>query len=45
MAKKVKGKLHYFGVWADPKAAEAKWERDKRALLSGEEPAVVYGER
>jgi len=43
-AKKVKGKLHYFGVWADPKAAEAKWERDKRALLSGEEPAVVYGE-
>ncbi len=43
-AKKVKGKLHYFGVWADPKAAEAKWERDKLALLSGEEPSVVYGE-
>lgn len=43
-AKKVRGKLHYFGVWADPKAAEAKWERDKLALLSGEEPAVVYGE-
>ncbi len=43
-AKKVRGKLHYFGVWADPKAAEAKWERDKLALLSGEEPSVVYGE-
>ena len=43
-AKKVRGKLHYFGVWSDPKAAEAKWERDKLALLSGEEPSVVYGE-
>lgn len=43
-AKKVRGKLHYFGVWSDPKAAEAKWERDKVALRSGEEPAVVYGE-
>ena len=31
-AKKVRGKLHYFGVWADLKAAEAKWEREKLAL-------------
>jgi len=37
-AKKVKGKLHYFGVWADPKAAEAKWERDKRACIAGSHP-------
>ena len=35
-AKKVTGKLHYFGMWSDSQAAEAKWERDKLALLSEE---------
>ena len=43
-AKKVRGKLHYFGVWDDPKSAEAKWEREKGALLLGHEPEVIYGE-
>lgn len=37
-AKKVKGKLHYFGTWDDPVAAEAAWERDKLAILEGRDP-------
>ena len=37
-ATKVRGKLHYFGVWADPIAAETKWEREKLALLEGRNP-------
>src|SRR6056297_3426304 len=37
-SKKVRGKLHYFGKWDDPNAAEAKWERDKLALLEGRHP-------
>ncbi|MEO9591372.1 tyrosine-type recombinase/integrase [Rhodopirellula bahusiensis] len=39
-AKKVRGKLHYFGVWADPVAAEKEWERTKLALLEGRDPDV-----
>jgi integrase len=37
-AKKVQGKVYYFGVWSDPIAAEAKWERDKLAILEGRNP-------
>jgi len=37
-AKKVRGKLFYFGTWEDPIAAEKKWERDKEALLDGRNP-------
>ncbi|WP_168566924.1 tyrosine-type recombinase/integrase [Crateriforma spongiae] len=37
-AKKVRGRLHYFGKWDNPVAAEAKWERDKLALLEGRDP-------
>ncbi len=37
-AKKVRGKLHYFGTWNDPVAAEAAWERDKLALIEGRDP-------
>lgn len=37
-AKKVNGKLFYFGVWSDPVAAESKWERDKQALIEGRNP-------
>lgn len=37
-AKKCKGRLHYFGVWADPIAAETKWERQKLALIEGRDP-------
>lgn len=34
-ARKVRGKLYYFGVWADPKAALAKWVSEKDDLLAG----------
>lgn len=34
-AKKVKGKMHYFGPWRDPDAAYAEWVRVKDALLAG----------
>jgi len=34
-AKKVRGKLHYFGPWVDPKAALARWNTEKDDLLAG----------
>lgn len=37
-AKKVRGKIFYFGRWADPVAAEKKWDREKQALLEGRNP-------
>jgi hypothetical protein len=37
-AKKVKGKLYHFGTWADPVAAELKWDRDRPAILEGRNP-------
>jgi hypothetical protein len=37
-AKKVRGKLFYFGKWDDPIAAEKKWDREKEALLEGRNP-------
>ncbi len=37
-AKKIRGRLHYFGPWADPLEAERNWERDKLALLEGRDP-------
>lgn len=38
-AKKVRGKLHYFGPWADPEGALARWDADKGDLLEGRTPA------
>lgn len=37
-AKKVRGRLHYFGTWDDPIAAEKEWDRQKFALLEGRDP-------
>ena len=37
-AKKVRGKLHYFGPWSDPYAALNEWLRVKDDLLAGRRP-------
>lgn len=41
--KKVRGRLFYFGPWADPTAALKRWNRDKDCLLAGEEPPTTDG--
>jgi integrase len=37
-AKKVRGKLHYFGPWSDPQAALEKWLNERDDLLAGRKP-------
>lgn len=37
-AKKVRGKTHFFGEWADPQKALENWLADKDALLAGRVP-------
>ena len=40
-AKKVRQKLHFFGVWADSQSALNKWIEDKDDLLAGRVPRRV----
>ena len=42
-AKKIKGKTKYIGPrWCSASVAEAIWNRDKEALLNGQDPADFY---
>jgi len=40
-AKKVRGKTHFFGAWANSNAALEKWVAQKDALLAGRTPAPL----
>ena len=39
-AKKVRGRLHYFGPWEDPDGALKEWLRQKDDLLAGRKPRL-----
>jgi len=43
-AKKVRGKLVYFGPWSDPQAALEKWHRQRDDLLAGRVPREDSGD-
>ena len=42
-AKKVLGKLHYFGPWSEPQNALEKWLDEKDDLLAGRKPRTRTG--
>lgn len=41
--KKIRGKLHYFGPWADPDAALAKYQQQAESLHAGRKPRENSG--
>ena len=43
-AKKVRGKLLYFGLWSDPGVASDEWVRQKDDLLAGRTPRPKTGQ-
>jgi integrase len=42
-AKKIRGKLHYFGPWSDPDGALAKYNAEREALHAGKRPRAETG--
>lgn len=42
-AKKIRGRLHYFGIWEQPDAALAKYNAEKEDLHAGRHPRTTPG--